>query len=141
MPAAEATLDGAPWTIGVGHTGAARARRPALVGGAQIDAALARDIAAVCEALDDAVPWWRTLDDARQDVLAQMAFQMGVAGVVRFRTTLAHIQAGRFSEAADAMLKSAWARQTPPAPNGSPRRCAQERSGERRRPDRLGAPP
>ena len=112
LPRAEATLDGAPWTIGVGHTGAG-ARAGLHWSDAQVDAALACDIAAVCEGLDAALSWWRGLDDARQDVLAQMAFQMGVTGVVKFRTALAHVQAGRYGEAADALLKSAWARQTP----------------------------
>lgn len=112
VPAAEATLDGAPWTIGVGHTGPS-VRAGARWSDPEIDAALQRDIAHVCSGLDAAIPWWRNLGEARQDVLAQMAFQMGVAGVATFRTTLAHVQATRFADAADAMLHSAWARQTP----------------------------
>ena len=126
LPAAEATLAGAPWTIGVGHTGS-QVRAGLRWSDAEIDAALAGDIARACAGLDTAFPWWRSLDDARQDVLAQMAFQMGTGGLVKFRTTLAHVQAGRFAEAAEAMGKSAWARQTP----ARARRLAEQmRTGE-----------
>ena len=112
LPAAEATLDGAPWTIGVGHTGH-EVRSGLRWSDAEIDRALEGDLAHVIQGLNGRLPWWRGLDDARQDVLAQMGFQLGVPGVLRFRTTLAHVQARRFDAAADAMLKSAWARQTP----------------------------
>lgn len=105
-------LCGAPWTIGVGHTGA-QVYAGLVWTGAEIDAQLHRDIAAVQTRLDADLPWWRRLNNFRQDVLVQMGFQMGVPGLLDFRTTLDHAEQGRFGEAADAMLASAWARQTP----------------------------
>ncbi|HUO11336.1 MAG TPA: glycoside hydrolase family protein, partial [Caulobacteraceae bacterium] len=51
------------------------------------------------------------LDDPRQDVLANMAFNLGVGGLLRFPKTLALVRAERWDAAADAMLASAWARQ------------------------------
>ncbi len=116
---------GAPWTIGVGHTGTEV--HPGLVWtDPKIDAQLARDIAHAEAGLDRALPWWRGLCDVRQDVVVQMAFQLGVAGLLKFRTTLGHIEAGRFGAAADAMLASAWADQTPAR---AKRLAAQMRSG------------
>jgi lysozyme len=101
---------GAPWTIGCGHTGPEV--HPGLVWTqAEADAALAKDTDAVSQALDARLPWWRALDDVRQDVLANMAFNLGVAGLSRFPHTLALVRTRQWDAAAEAMLASAWARQ------------------------------
>lgn len=50
---------------------------------------------------------------ARADVLYSMAYQLGVDGLSAFKNTLLLIAAGNFSGAAEAMLASLWARQTP----------------------------
>jgi lysozyme len=42
-----------------------------------------------------------------------MAFQMGTDGLLGFKNTLALIRDGKYTEAADAMLASKWATQTP----------------------------
>jgi lysozyme len=100
----------APYTIGYGHAGPDV--RPDLVWTqAQAEAALRGDVAAVLEQLDRRLAWWRGLDDARQDVLANMAFNLGVAGLMRFASMLALAREARWAEAAEAMLASAWARQ------------------------------
>lgn len=52
-------------------------------------------------------------NDARRDVLISMAYQMGSGGLVGFKNTLAMMAAGNFSGAADGMLNSLWAKQTP----------------------------
>lgn len=62
--------------------------------------------------LEQKLPWFKTLDDARRGVLLSMAFQMGVNGLLGFKNTLAMIQAGRYSDAATGMLNSLWAKQT-----------------------------
>lgn len=59
------------------------------------------------------LPWFAKLDPARQGVLVNMAFQMGVGGLMAFKNTLALIERGAYALAADNMLKSAWATQTP----------------------------
>jgi lysozyme len=100
----------APWTIGYGHTGAEVRAGLAWTEG-QAEAALADDVAGVLRALDRRLPWWRRLDDARQDVLANMAFNMGVAALEGFAHTLTFIHNGDWARAAEAMLDSAWARQ------------------------------
>lgn len=98
------------WTIGDGHTG------PEVHSGlvwtpAQADAALAADIAATCRGLDAALPWWRQLDDVRQDVLADMAFNLGARGLLEFHDTLAAVRAGNYALASAGMLASLWASQ------------------------------
>ena len=63
--------------------------------------------------LADRLPWIAKLDPARRGVLVNMAFQLGVAGLLGFKNTLAMIQAGKYQDAAKAMLESKWAKQTP----------------------------
>jgi lysozyme len=105
-----------PWTIGYGHTG------PEVTPGlawtpAEAETALIADIARACERLDAHIPWWRRLADARQDVLANLCFNMGwlneagTHGLGTFHDTLAAIRAGRWQEAHDDLLASAWARE------------------------------
>lgn len=79
----------------------------------EADYLLANDVAKVQAALDQRIPWWRGLTVNRQAVLASMAFQMGVAGLLGFTNTLSAVQAGAYGAAADRMLLSRWARQTP----------------------------
>ena len=59
-----------------------------------------------------ALPWAGTLDN-RKYVLYAMAFQMGVAGLLKFERMLAAAQAGNWQIVHDEMLASAWAKQTP----------------------------
>lgn len=63
----------------------------------------------VFPALDRSLPWWRTLSAARQQVLANMCFNLGIGRLLGFKNTLALIQAGKFAEASVEMLKSKWA--------------------------------
>lgn len=55
----------------------------------------------------------RQCNPPRTDVLYSMAYQLGVDGLSAFKNTLLLIAAGNFSGAAEAMLASLWARQTP----------------------------
>lgn len=104
LTAEEAKLLGAP------------ARRGAALEGLRITEEQAihlcrNDIARVVAALDSRLPWWRRLDDVRQRVLANMAFNLGVAGLMKFTHTLSLAEAGLYAEAARAMLASRWADQ------------------------------
>lgn len=110
------------WTIGVGHLiDPARGADPAPFGrdlrnGATITAAesaelLNRDISEKMAELDKRLSWWRELDEVRQRVLVNMAFNLGVAGLLAFKNTLAFIRQGDYAGAARGMLASAWAQQ------------------------------
>lgn len=99
------------WTIGVGRL--IDERKGGLLYPDEIDYLLKNDIKRKTDGLNDALPWFVLLDEARQAVLIQMAFQMGVKGLLAFTTTLGHVRVGRYAEAAVAMLESLWAKQTP----------------------------
>jgi lysozyme len=61
-----------------------------------------------------ALPWFDAAPGNVQRVLVEMAFQMGVDGLLGFHATLALVEQGKYAAAADQMLKSEWARiQTP----------------------------
>lgn len=58
-------------------------------------------------------PWMRSLDEARYGCMINMAFQMGVTGLLGFKNTLVMVQNGDYEGAAKGMLNSLWATQTP----------------------------
>lgn len=74
---------------------------------------LRNDIAKIDRALQQRLPWIGTLSEARRGVLMNMAFQMGVDGLLGFRNTLTMIEQGEYEKAAEGMLQSRWAQQTP----------------------------
>jgi lysozyme len=69
------------------------------------------DIARVCADLDRQLSWWMTLSDNRQRALANMGFNLGVPGLLKFRNMLAAMQSGDFNRAAEEALASKWAGQ------------------------------
>jgi lysozyme len=79
----------------------------------EIDFMLNNDIDDRIDALTRSLPWFQDLDDARRGVLLNMAFQLGIEGLLKFERTLGLIEAGQYDLAAHAMLQSLWAKQTP----------------------------
>ena len=61
--------------------------------------------------LDRELSWWRDLDDVRQNVMVDMAFNMGITVLLTFNNTLKAIEEGRWMDAAEGMRKSRWAKQ------------------------------
>ncbi len=59
--------------------------------------------------LNKSLPWFKILNDARQNVLVNMAFNLGVAGLMSFKNTLSLAKNGHYSQAASAMMDSKWA--------------------------------
>lgn len=99
------------FTIGYGRL--VDARRGGGISEEEAEIMLTHDIVARISGLSRALPWFPDLDDARQGVLINMSFQLGVEGLLGFSKTLAHIKAGNYKAAADEMLQSRWALQTP----------------------------
>ena len=96
------------WTIGYGHAHVA----PGMIWTqAQADIQLHIDVARAAADLDHVLAWWRTLDDVRQDVMAELAFNMGIGALMTFHNTLGAVQHGDYAGAADGMAASLWARQ------------------------------
>lgn len=72
---------------------------------------LLNDVRAVEQGLAKALPWFTQLDDVRQRVLLDMAFNLGLQGLLEFRRTLDAVRSGRYQQAAGMMLESKWAGQ------------------------------
>ena len=99
------------WTCGVGFL--IDKAKGAKIPDAVIDFWLDYEVKAKIRTLETVFSWWGTLDDARQRVLANMAYQLGVEGVMKFKKMIAALQAHDYDTAADEMLDSDWHKQTP----------------------------
>lgn len=75
------------------------------------DQLLVEDVAFLAEELDDKLPWWRKMDEPRQGVLLNMAFNMGVPKLMGFKRALSAMKIGDYNRAGSEMLDSQWARQ------------------------------
>ena len=100
------------WTIGVGRLIDGR-KVGAGLRIKEIEQMLLNDIADREQALRLSLPWFDSLDEVRQAVLVNMAFQLGVVGLLQFKDTLNRVREGDYAGAAVAMLQSKWASQTP----------------------------
>jgi lysozyme len=74
---------------------------------------LANDIAEKTAQVLEALPWAARLSEPRLAVLINMAFQMGIRGLLRFKRMLGSVEDGQYDEAAMEMVDSLWAQQTP----------------------------
>ena len=74
---------------------------------------LDNDIERVKGQLAKALPWLETKPQGVQRAVANMAFQMGLGGVLKFQKMLAALQARDYNAARREALDSAWAKQTP----------------------------
>jgi len=59
------------------------------------------------------IPWIAAQPEPVQRALQNMAYQLGVNGLMQFRKTLAALRAGDYTQAVEDALDSRWARQTP----------------------------
>lgn len=80
---------------------------------AEAEYLLQNDIDTKLSEVRSRLPWFDKLNEPRKAVLLNMCFQLGIGGLMGFRNTLAKIEAGDYAGAADNMMKSKWARQTP----------------------------
>ena len=58
-------------------------------------------------------PFFDSLPSDCKDVLMEMCYQLGVTGVSKFKKALKAMENGDWEKAADEMLDSKWAKQTP----------------------------
>ena len=98
-------------TEGIETIGVGRNLRDRGLSDDEIELMLANDIRDFQEEVERAFSWWSDLDDVRQRVVVDMAFNMGLGSLSKFVNTLAHIENGRYEEAGVEMLDSKWARQ------------------------------
>lgn len=72
---------------------------------------LNNDIANCNRELDESLPWWRGMNQVRQNVLINMCFNLGINKLLKFRNTLAAMERGDYAAASVGMLASKWAGQ------------------------------
>lgn len=68
----------------------------------------------ITESFDNRIPWWKTLSDGRQRALVNMAFQLGVEGVLEFTQMIEALCRGDYQKAQQEGLDSKWATQDTP---------------------------
>lgn len=93
-------------TIGVGHNLTARG-----VSRAQAMQWLDEDIAEAIDDVEAEWPWFARLDVVRQNVVLNMAFNLGVPKLGTFHRFVSALQAGNYHAAATEMMDSEWADQ------------------------------
>lgn len=77
----------------------------------EIELMLENDIALAAKELDRVFPWWKKLNDARQNVMANLMFNLGAPRLMGFKKFLMYAEVGRYDAAAGEMLDSLWAKQ------------------------------
>lgn len=97
------------WTIGVGHLIDKRkgGKMPDVI----IDMLLRYDIDEKIAELNEKLPWWGFLDEPSQRVIVNMAFNLGVEGLLKFGKFMDALKDGDRNRAASEMLDSKWAEQ------------------------------
>ena len=77
----------------------------------EMDLMLNNDIAKYTIEVLKAIPIASTIDVVRLEVLVNMAFNLGIAGLLKFPKFLAALKAANYDLAAAEMLNSKWAQQ------------------------------
>lgn len=99
------------WTIGYGHL--IDRRKGGGISEHIAELLLESDINHIVGELDYRLEWFSSLSDVRQRAIINMAFQLGVSGLLKFKKMLAALEAGDFETASKEALDSKWAQQTP----------------------------
>lgn len=108
------------WTIGVGRnleTNPPTAEEKRVIGdwrnGITKNAAfylLRNDIKRISDECARQIPFWKNLDDERQYALVDMAFNLGMAGLLKFQKMLSYLGVGNYIQAATECLASKYAK-------------------------------
>ena len=77
------------------------------------DIILEEKIDTILGRLQKVAPWVEGSNQVVQMVTINMCYQMGVSGVMKFKKALAAMEKGQWDIAADELLDSRWAKQTP----------------------------
>ena len=99
------------WTIGYGRL--IDKSRGGLITQEEAEYLLRNDVARVITELQARLPFYERLPDRKKQALANMAFQLGVAGLMNFRRMLSAIKDEDWTRARMEALDSKWASQTP----------------------------
>jgi len=80
----------------------------------EVDFLLQNDMVEAIRLVKERLPWTWDLDDNRFSVLVEMAFQMGIGGLLTFSNFLSYLLQRNYQMAALAMLDSKWAKEDSP---------------------------
>ena len=72
---------------------------------------LENDINYFTDQLRDNLDWFDDIPEEKQQILVNMAFNLGVAGLMNFKNMLSAVEEGRWADASTEMLDSKWAKQ------------------------------
>lgn len=97
------------WTIGVGRL--IDARKGGRITHDEAMFLLDNDIAQCVGQLRGALDWFAREDEIRQRALIDLAFNLGISGLLKFRNTLAAWARKDYAAAARGLEKSLWYRQ------------------------------
>jgi lysozyme len=100
-------------TIGIGRL--IDERRGGGISPAESTILFENDLRRIEAELNAHAPWWRDQPDDIQRALANMAFQLGTAGMLNFRRMVAALQAGDRATAFREALDSKWAKYDTPS--------------------------
>lgn len=100
------------WTIGYGRL--IDAKQGGGISIAEAEFLMANDIERFGAEVDRTFPWWREMPDDAQRAFANMAFNLGITRLGKFKKMLAALQSGDFLRAGDEAEDSKWAGQVGP---------------------------
>jgi GH24 family phage-related lysozyme (muramidase) len=95
-------------TCGIGHNLSDKG-----VSDAVIDLLYQEDVADAIADVKKLIPAFDSLSDNRKIALTDFSFQLGYFKMSQFTNSIALLNSGKFSDAADNMLQSLWAKQVP----------------------------
>lgn len=100
-------------TVGVGHlvTPADQLKVGDTITQARCDELFAYDVARTVAACEKRIEGWQQFPDEVQEILANMAYNLGIAGLLKFKVTLFYIRNRDYGQAATALVKSLWYKQ------------------------------
>lgn len=72
---------------------------------------LTNDIDRIANSLDSRLSWWRELSPVRQSAILNLAYNLGINGLLGFSAMLLALKKGDYTRAATEALDSKWAGQ------------------------------
>lgn len=104
------------WEVGFGHDITAEQAKNEYADGVTTEEALNlldADIARCVDQASEQIPCYDRLNEARQDTIVEMVYQLGINGVLKFKDMLSALDAGDYEKAGAEMVNSEWYRETP----------------------------
>lgn len=99
------------WTIGIGRL--VDKRKGGGLSQTEMEYLLNNDIIKCVNALESQIEFFKTLTESQQEGLIYMAFQLGIGGLLKFKSMLHALDGGYNAEVVYEIKSSKWYAQTP----------------------------